>query len=929
MMKDAIDCLTSDALQCLAYDEIAPSSLAEIERHLTECDRCRELIDSVTHDRQWDEQIRPILQETVIAVTSDTESDHRDGNASLLNLLGPTDNPQMLGRIGSYEVVGIVGQGGMGVVFKAFDAALDRFVAIKMLLPHLAANGAARKRFSREAQAVAAVVDDHVLPIYAVDVWQETPYIVMQYSRGTTLQKRIEQQGALELKEVLRIGLQTARGLAAAHAQGLVHRDVKPANILLDGTVERAVLTDFGLARAADDASITRTGIVSGTPQYMSPEQVRGEPIDTRSDLFSLGSTMYAMCTGRSPFRSDSPFGVMHRLTHDQPTSISELNSDMPAWMVGIVERLMSKSPQERFESAGQVASLLEQCLAHVQQPTGVPLPVQCDAVQRPAKSQPDRKSPHSRPPIVKWIATAFFLVFFGAVVVLEYNKGTVRIESELDDVAVRVMQGKNVVKELTVSRAGKDVRIAAGNYVIEIEGQTDDIMIQGGTILLTRGETKVASIVHVARQDKQQFTPVSHGRFQAVDESNTDQENGEDPASLRMRAFIEESMVDLVRVGNPATIKFDALPTTICTGRVAAVVRVADPPMRNGMPGTPVVAFIHFDTVPNLIKAGMTAQVDIESPAEPDLAKDSGSEKTPKKNTLTLESSDVVLKVESDLGVIVLRGSQVDVDRTAKQLSDVLGHTKSLPSPIVSQATRSQHALIVQVVKDKSDSTAVAEFIAKECENRVDRMAEELRQNPQLSKTIPIPSDSDLQEWLDRHLVIRKIRPDRLEIAAIRFDQDENELDKFTDTAMKTLATSAADQLTTEATDAGLKAQVISQNSIYSPLADEKKKASSAGDIRDVENIDRQQSDFDVGPGDEGKSKFTPQWFKDGKLASVIANEGQSKVEYVLHNMEVKEVHDKKFLVGIGYVKDADKSKSNSLVWIAWDDIVRIVPIN
>ena len=119
------------------------------------------------------------------------------------------------------------------------------------------------------------MIDDNVMPIYSVAEWQGVPYLVTQYSRGTTLQKRIQDQGPLELKEILRIGMQTARGLAAAHAQGFVHRDVKPSNILLDGTVERALLTDFGLARAVDDASITRTGIIAGTPQYMSPEQAR------------------------------------------------------------------------------------------------------------------------------------------------------------------------------------------------------------------------------------------------------------------------------------------------------------------------------------------------------------------------------------------------------------------------------------------------------------------------------------------------------------------------------------------------------------------------------------------------------------------------------------------------------------------------------
>ena len=169
--------------------------------------------------------------------------------------------------------------------------------------------------------------------------------------------------------------MQAAAGLAAAHAQGLVHRDVKPANILLADGIERVKLTDFGLARAADDASLTRTGVIAGTPQYMSPEQARGEPVDPRSDLFSLGSVLYAMCTGRPPFRAETSYGVLRRITDEEPRPIREINPDIPDWLCGIVAKLMAKRPDDRFQSAREVAALLEQCLAHVQQPTVVPLP--------------------------------------------------------------------------------------------------------------------------------------------------------------------------------------------------------------------------------------------------------------------------------------------------------------------------------------------------------------------------------------------------------------------------------------------------------------------------------------------------------------------------------------------------------------------------
>ena len=288
---------------------------------------------------------------------------------SVLDLLGPTDDPHMLGRIGPYEIIGLLGQGGMGAVFKGFDRSLNRFVAIKMLLPHLAASGAARKRFAREGQAVAAVVDDHVMAIHCVDEWQGVPYLVMTYSRGVSLQKRLSDNGPLEVREILRIGMQAAKGLAAAHAQGIVHRDIKPANIFLDQNVERVQLMDFGLARAVDDASFTRSGTLAGTPQYMSPEQARAETVDHRSDLFSLGSVMYAMCTGHAPFRAESSYSVLRLITDKEPRPIREINPDVPEWLCAIIGKLMAKDVSERFHSAIEIADLLEGCLAHVQAP--------------------------------------------------------------------------------------------------------------------------------------------------------------------------------------------------------------------------------------------------------------------------------------------------------------------------------------------------------------------------------------------------------------------------------------------------------------------------------------------------------------------------------------------------------------------------------
>ncbi len=224
--------------------------------------------------------------------------DDWDGRRAVLAFLDPPVDSRHIGSLGPYQIVEVIGRGGMGVVLKGSDSALSRVVAIKVLAPELWYLGSARLRFAREARAAASVAHDHVVAIHAVDSWKGLPYLVMQYVAGKSLQGRIESDGPLAVREVLRIGMQVASGLAAAHAQGLVHRDIKPANILLENGIERVKITDFGLARAADDASISQSGVAAGTPHYMAPEQARCEPIDPRVDLFGLGGVMYAMCTG-------------------------------------------------------------------------------------------------------------------------------------------------------------------------------------------------------------------------------------------------------------------------------------------------------------------------------------------------------------------------------------------------------------------------------------------------------------------------------------------------------------------------------------------------------------------------------------------------------------------------------------------------------
>ncbi len=382
-------------IELFLHQQLTDEEQLTFERHLDDCESCRQQLESVAAAAHLWSGVQEALQGEPLPAEEQSSTDSTldalaGGPAafslkSILSMLAPTDDDRMLGRLGTYEVVGVIGTGGMGVVVKALDATLNRYVAIKVLAPHLGSSGAARKRFLREAQAAAAVVHDNVIEIHTVAEANGLPYLVMPYLPGPSLERRLDRDGPLALVEILRIGMQAAAGLAAAHAQGLVHRDVKPANILLADGVERVKLTDFGLARAADDASLTLTGIIAGTPQFMSPEQARGESVDQRSDLFSLGSVLYAMCTGRAPFRAETSYGVLRKVIDEEPRSIRELNPEIPQWLCHVIARLMSKQPEGRYASAGEVARLLEECLAHVQQPTAVPLPASLE----PPKKRP------------------------------------------------------------------------------------------------------------------------------------------------------------------------------------------------------------------------------------------------------------------------------------------------------------------------------------------------------------------------------------------------------------------------------------------------------------------------------------------------------------------------------------------------------------
>jgi serine/threonine protein kinase len=276
------------------------------------------------------------------------------------SVLAAASNSSSLGRLGKYEILKVIGRGGMGIVFRGFDESLHRAVAIKVLSRQLATSPTARRRFTREARAAAAINHPNVVTIHAVEDQEGLPYLVMEFVNGQSLHDRIRDQAPLPLADVLRLGSQIAAGLSAAHAQGVIHRDIKPANIMLEDNVERVKITDFGLARVAmDNTELTSQGHRLGTPAYMSPEQVSGTPVDERTDLFSFGCVLYAMLTGQSPFRGTHSFDAARKILEETPQSLDRVNPDVPPFMAEIVDRLLAKKPSSRFRSAAEVADLL------------------------------------------------------------------------------------------------------------------------------------------------------------------------------------------------------------------------------------------------------------------------------------------------------------------------------------------------------------------------------------------------------------------------------------------------------------------------------------------------------------------------------------------------------------------------------------------
>jgi formylglycine-generating enzyme required for sulfatase activity len=420
--------------------------------------------------------------------TRSPDAGQPEHEAGLTSFLAPRQADDELGRLGGFRILKILGHGGMGVVFQGEDPKLGRKVAIKAMLPHLAGSKSSQERFLREARTAAALEHDHIVPILQVGEDRGAPYIVMPFLKGEPLDARLQREKKLPLAEVLRLGAEIAEGLAAAHEQGLIHRDIKPGNIWLEASPGRKSgeyrikILDFGLARATSgEHHLTQTGAVIGTPAYMAPEQAQSQNIDGRADLFSLGVVLYRLSTGAMPFRGHDTMSTLLSLAMDNPKPPRELNADVPEELSNLVMKLLEKKPAERIGSASEVVQALQVIANRLAPATMVPVPATTPlppaaarprsplevsrTIETPAGARSASKGAANRKPLVLALAVGLVaavvlgLVFFWPRPDDSAGKG-----GAIVDPPTKV---KEPPKDFTNSIGMKLVRIPAGKFIM------------------------------------------------------------------------------------------------------------------------------------------------------------------------------------------------------------------------------------------------------------------------------------------------------------------------------------------------------------------------------------------------------------------------------------------------------------------------------
>jgi WD40 repeat protein/serine/threonine protein kinase len=400
-MANDLPCPDVEDLRGLMLGVIADSQAESLEQHLLLCDRCDQTVDQLwaedtlvtamrgqaTLAEELEEEVVAGLIERLQALrtgpvgsatetmqtpipppaspgatTSGPAAPPVDAVQEVYDFLSPPQGAGEIGRLSHYRILKVLGVGGMGMVFLAEDLLLKRLVALKAMKPAVAGRASYRQRFLREAQLAAAFTHDYIVTIHQVGEDNGVPFLVMPFLQGETLEQRQQREHLLSPAEVLRIAREIAQGLAAAHEHGLMHRDIKPGNIWLEGDRGRVKILDFGLAREVEaNVQFTHAGTIVGTPAYMAPEQARGEALDVRADLFSLGAVLYGLCTGDRPFKGLTAAATLLAVQQDSPLPPRQLNAKVPSALSDLVMHLLAKERTQRPPSAQAVVEALKQ----------------------------------------------------------------------------------------------------------------------------------------------------------------------------------------------------------------------------------------------------------------------------------------------------------------------------------------------------------------------------------------------------------------------------------------------------------------------------------------------------------------------------------------------------------------------------------------
>lgn len=566
-MSEHDGCPGADLLARLAQGALAATEQESLARHVERCADCQQALarltgshgsrlrseDTGTHPEQptlfqtRSLRTRGVAAEPDAPTPTPQPTPRPVPEPPPFPFLGPSTRAGTLGRLGSYEIIKLLGQGGMGIVFLAEDDELGRTVAVKVMRPDLARDPFARQRFVREARATAAISSPHIATIFRVGQDNDIPYLAMEYLQGEPLDRWLERARRLSPGQAVRLGRGIAAGLAAAHEAGLVHRDIKPANIWIEtrtlpptpgnstpatsATVVK--ILDFGLARSAqDNLNLTQSGLVVGTPAYMAPEQADGAPVDARSDLFSLGCVLYRLCTGQAPFTGPTVMAVLKSIALREPTPPRELNPAVPPALSDLIVWLLAKNPARRPGTARQVEEMLatiEKDLLAAGEPVSLSAVELAAPRSLPATPVPDARSAiygsasDSNPtdPAVRTGERSSNTLrladpsprrrHLGAIVLIVLGlalggvatalllrpgqeKSTLEVRSDVAGVRVLVERDGRCVAVLDpVSKA--TAALPSGEYALRVEGDGDGLEVSPASVHLSGGEPIVVRV--------------------------------------------------------------------------------------------------------------------------------------------------------------------------------------------------------------------------------------------------------------------------------------------------------------------------------------------------------------------------------------------------------------------------------------------------